>query len=213
MYYAKNPNVIDNSAKIAQVQKEIAELRAKKNDCYKCRGTQTADGGLCGFCKGTGIIKMGYYTPQYYPCSYCGQTGRKKVRCDLCMQTDNLISYYEIKLNTLNDTQGLTRYAADLYYDHQATVNRINNECQMTINNIADSHLEGTYKSSSASAGGCSICRGTGMEPTAWDSESASRSPNAGGYTNPSGTKCPYCGLYKWHQHKYCPGCNADKCR
>lgn len=206
-------NVIDNSAKIAEVKRKIAKLKSKKKECYKCKGTQLADAGPCIFCKGTGTVKVGYYTPQFYPCSRCNQSGRSKVSCDLCIQTDRSISLSQTYLQTLKDTHGLTKEDAEFYYQHKAALSRIENEYQRNINNMVNSRLQQTYSSGSSSSIICGICRGTGIDPAVWDSESASRASVAGGFTNSLGTKCPHCGLYTWHQHKYCAKCNANKYR
>ena len=71
-------------------------------------------------------------------------------------------------------------------------------------------------RSSKTSSSSCSICHGTGMDPYANESAGAGSFVGSGltvGYTNHSGNRCPYCTKTSWHQHVYCPKCNANKHR
>lgn len=208
-----DPNLVDNSEKIANAQKLINDLESQKQNCYTCHGTG-AISQLCTWCNGTGTTKVGYYTPQYFTCSWCRGTGRKKQQCVTCAQTDMKISLTQSLLKTLQETHGMTKEVLNTYTEIKAWEHNQNMEYQKAIDEIAEPYLNSTRKSNSShsstsSSSKCSMCNGTGIDPHVY--HSGDPKPAVGGYTHSSGGKCIYCGKYEWHQHVYCPKCNANK--
>ncbi len=213
-YAALNdPNLVDNSEKIAGAHQLINDLESQKRNCSSCHGTGSVP-TICTMCRGTGTIKMGYYTPQYFTCTWCQGTGKQKTQCMACYQTNMQISLAQSLLKTLQETHGMTKETLNTYIEIKAMEHKQNMEFQRAINEIAEPYLNSTRKSNSSnsstsSSSKCSICNGTGIDPHAY--YSGDPKPYVGGYTHSSGGKCIYCGKYEWHQHVYCPKCNANK--
>lgn len=215
-YKALNdPNLVDNSEKIANAHQLINDLESQKQNCSSCHGTGSIP-TICTMCRGTGTIKMGYYTPQFFKCNYCGGTGKQKKQCMACYQTNMQISFAQSLLKTLQETHGMTKETLNTYIEIKGMEHKQDMEFQRAINEIAEPYLNGTRKSnlnssnsSTSSSSKCSICNGTGIDPHAY--YSGDPKPAVGGYTHSSGGKCIYCGKYEWHQHVYCPQCNANK--
>lgn len=206
-----DPNLLDNSKKIKQQEEIIRELEHKKKNCYYCHGTRTVSGGNCNVCRGTGVIKAGYYTPQFFTCNYCKGTGRKEVACMECQRTDLAISFANKLLEGYQKTHGMTKEAAKLYYEHEAWKAQSDRDYQNAINEIVESYLDdsGTSQGSTTSDSPCSMCHGTGIDPFPWKDAASNAGNGPFGYTNQSGHKCPYCDERVWHQHKRCPKCNV----
>ena len=204
-------SILDNSKKIRDQEEVIKELEYKKKNCYRCHGKGTVSGGNCNVCKGTGIIKAGYYTPQFFTCNYCGGTGSKKVACIECQRTDLSISFARKLLKDYQKTHGMTKEAAKLYFEHEAWKAQSDLNYQNAVNEIVDSYLDdsGTSQSSTTSDSPCSMCHGTGIDPFPWKDAASNAGNGPFGYTNQSGHKCPYCDERVWHQHKRCPKCNV----
>ena len=213
-YKALNdPNLVDNSEEISRCEKVIAELENQKLHCSYCNGTHKIP-TICTMCRGTGTIKMGYYTPQFFKCNYCGGTGRTSKPCIECQQTDVSISISRSMLKTYKETHGMTKETAAFYHEHNSKMAQMDRDHQNAINAIAEPYLNSTRKSNSShssasSSSKCSLCNGTGIDPHVY--HSGDPKPAVGGYTHSSGGKCVYCGKYEWHQHVYCPKCNANK--
>ncbi len=213
-YEALNdPNLVDNSEKIANAHQLIDDLESQKRNCSSCHGTGSIP-TICTMCRGTGTIKMGYYTPQFFKCNYCGGTGKQKKQCITCAQTDMKISLTQSLLKTLQETHGMTKEVLNTYTEIKAWEHNQNMEHQRAIDAIAEPYLNSTRKSNSShsstsSSSKCSMCNGTGIDPHVY--HSGDPKPAVGGYTHSSGGKCIYCGKYEWHQHVYCPKCNANK--
>lgn len=213
-YAALNdPNLVDNSEKIANAHQLIDDLESQKRNCSSCHGTGSIP-TICTMCRGTGTIKMGYYTPQFFKCNYCGGTGKQKKQCMACYQTNMQISLTQSLLKTLQETHGMTKETLNTYIEIKGMEQKQNMEFQRAINEIAEPYLNSTRKSNSSqsstsSSSKCSLCNGTGIDPHVY--HSGDQKPAVGGYTHSSGGKCIYCGKYEWHQHVYCPKCNANK--
>lgn len=213
-YAALNdPNLVDNSEKIAGAHQLINDLESQKRNCSSCHGTGSIP-TICTMCRGTGTIKMGYYTPQFFKCNYCGGTGKQKTQCMACYQTNMQISLTQSLLKTLQETHGMTKETLNTYIEIKGMEHKQNMEFQRAINEIAEPYLNSTRKSNSSqsstsSSSKCSLCNGTGIDPHVY--HSGDPKPAVGGYTHSSGGKCIYCGKYEWHQHVYCPKCNANK--
>ena len=213
-YAALNdPNLVDNSEKIANAHQLIDDLESQKRNCSSCHGTGAIP-TICTMCRGTGTIKMGYYTPQFFKCNYCGGTGRTSKPCIECQKTDVSISISRSMLKTYKETHGMTKETAAFYHEHNSKMAQMDRDYQNAINAIAEPYLNSTRKSNSShsstsSSSKCSLCNGTGIDPHVY--HSGDPKPAVGGYTHSSGEKCIYCGKYKWHQHVYCPKCNANK--
>ena len=108
----------------------------------------------------------------------------------------------------------MTKETAAFYHEHNSKMGQMDRDYQNSINAIAEPYLNSTRKSNSShsstsSSPKCSMCNGTGIDPHAY--HSGDPKPAVGGYTHSSGGKCIYCGKYEWHQHVYCPKCNANK--
>ena len=208
-----DPNLVDNSEEISRCEKVIEELENQKLHCSYCNGTHKIPTN-CNRCSGTGTIKMGYYTPQFFKCNYCGGTGRTYKPCIECQKTDVSISISRNMLKTYKETHGMTKETAAFYHEHNSKMGQMDRDYQNSINAIAEPYLNSTRKSNSShsstsSSPKCSMCNGTGIDPHAY--HSGDPKPAVGGYTHSSGGKCIYCGKYEWHQHVYCPKCNANK--
>lgn len=208
-------NIIDNSEEILRCEKAIEALENQKQHCSYCNGTQSIPRN-CYTCSGRGTIKMGYYNPQFYVCNNCGGTGRKHQSCTACQKTDVSISLSRNMLKYYKDTHGMTKEEAALYSKHNSRIAQMERDYQNATNALVEPYLNssgnGYYShSSSSSRSKCSICNGTGIDPHAY--YSGDPKPSVGGYTHSYNEKCIYCGKYKWHQHVYCPICNANKYR
>lgn len=208
-----DPNLVDNSEEISRCEKVIEELENQKLHCSYCNGTHKIPTN-CNRCRGTGTIKMGYYTPQFFKCNYCGGTGRTYKPCIECQKTDVSISISRNMLKTYKETHGMTKETAAFYHEHNSKMAQMDRDYQNSINAIAEPYLNSTRKSNSShsstsSSPKCSMCNGTGIDSHVY--HSGDPKPAVGGYTHSSGGKCIYCGKYEWHQHVYCPKCNANK--
>lgn len=212
-----DPDLVDNSEKIKESEKAIKRLEAKKKDCYLCHGSGKVPGNYCTMCKGTGTIKLGYYTPQFYSCTWCGGKGRTETFCSECKQTDISISVLKQLMTTLKETHGMTKEVLKTYTEVKAREHNQNMEHQRAIDAIAEPYLNSTRKRISSHgmpSSSCSICNGTGVDPFPWDENSSfSKFALPLCYINQSGKKCPYCKKIIWHQHAYCSKCKADKYR
>lgn len=204
-----NSDVLDNRKKIKQQEEIIRELEHKKKNCYYCHGTRTVSGGNCNVCRGTGVIKAGYYTPQFFTCNYCGGTGRKEVACIECPRTDLAISFANKLLEGYQKTHGMTKEAAKLYYEHEAWKAQSDRDYQNAINGIVESYLDDSHNSSNGSGTSsssdskiCPYCGGTGVSKIGI---LGSGGVNVA-YTNASGEECPYCDDYdyEFHHHDRC---------
>lgn len=152
--------------------------------CYSCKGY-----GKCSICNGMGGLVVGVYTKQWRGCTLCGGSGK----CKYCNGTgENVMvqTYYP----STKTAVGLDIYTGKTY--------------QSTYGERHDRNGSSSHSSTSTSSK-CSICNGTGIDPHAY--YSGDPKPAVGGYTHSSGGKCIYCGKYEWHQHVYCPKCNANK--
>lgn len=199
-------NLVDNSEKISKCEEGIRQLENKKRYCTHCNGTQQIP-QMCTACRGRGTFS----TPPYVRCGFCGGTGRTYNYCIVCRETDRSIGFLNSLMKTYKETHGMTKEVAEFYHKHKNWEAQMDRDFQNAINAIAEPYLNGTDSShsSASSSSKCSICNGTGIDPHAW--HSGDHTPSAGGYTHSSGDKCVYCGKYEWHQHKYCPKCNAGK--
>lgn len=152
--------------------------------CYSCKGS-----GQCSVCNGMGGLIVGVYTKQWRGCTLCGGSGK----CKYCNGTGE-----SIMVQTYNPSTK-TAVGQDLYTGktYRSTYGEKHDR------NGASSH------SSTSSSSKCSMCNGTGIDSHAY--YSGDLKPAVGGYTHSSGGKCIYCGKYEWHQHVYCPKCNANK--
>lgn len=152
--------------------------------CYSCKGS-----GQCSVCNGMGGLIVGVYTKQWRGCTLCGGSGK----CKYCNGTGE-----SIMVQTYNPSTK-TAVGQDLYTGktYRSTYGEKHDR------NGASSH------SSTSSSSKCSMCNGTGIDSHAY--YSGDPKPAVGGYTHSSGGKCIYCGKYEWHQHVYCPKCNANK--
>lgn len=206
-------NLVDNGEKIRKAEKHIKELEYKKQHCSYCHGTGSVP-KLCMVCYGTGTYKIGYYPPQYFTCRWCQGTGKDKTQCMTCFQTNMAIRVAKQHLENLKETHGMTKETERFYYEHKSKMAQMDRDYQNSINAIAEPYLNSTRKSKSSnsytsSSSKCSICNGTGIDPHTY--YSGDPKPWVGGYTHSSGGKCIYCEKYQWHQHVYCPKCNANK--
>lgn len=202
-----DPNLVDNSEEISRCEKVIAELENQKLHCSYCNGTHKIP-TICTMCRGTGTIKMGYYTPQFFKCNYCGGTGRTSKPCIECQQTDVSISISRSMLKTYKETHGMTKENAALYHEHNSKMVQMDRDHQNAINAIAEPYLNSIRKSNSShsststSSKTCSYCGGTGVSKIGI--------LGSGGtgvaYTNATGEDCPYCDEYdyKFHHHERC---------
>lgn len=202
-----DPNLVDNSEEISRCEKVIEELENQKLHCSYCNGTHKIPTN-CNRCRGTGTIKMGYYTPQFFKCNYCGGTGRTYKPCIECQKTDVSISISRNMLKTYKETHGMTKETAAFYHEHNSKMAQMDRDYQNTINAIAEPYLNGTRKSNSSnsstssSSKTCTYCGGTGVSKIGI--------LGSGGtgvaYTNAAGEDCPYCDEYdyKFHHHDRC---------
>lgn len=151
------------------------------NPCNICHGNKT-----CTLCNGAGGIWGGYGNYRRYGiCASC-QGGRLCKYCKGTGATFFITTYNPASQSTIGkDLWSGNRYFSD---GHNSNDN--------------SSH------SSSSSRSSCSICNGTGIDPFPWKDGLVGRGLPSG-YTNASGTKCPYCKEYVWHQHAKCPKCNV----
>lgn len=205
-YAALNdPNLVDNSEKIAGAHQLINDLESQKRNCSSCHGTGSIP-TICTMCRGTGTIKMGYYTPQFFKCNYCGGTGKQKKQCMACYQTNMQISFAQSLLKTLQETHGMTKETLNTYIEIKAMEHKQNMEFQRAINEIAEPYLNSTRKSNSSnsstssSSKTCTYCGGTGVSKIGI---LGSGGANVA-YTNATGEKCPYCNSYEFHHHDRC---------
>lgn len=151
--------------------------------CNVCHGNI-----VCNYCNGNGyIITAGY--GNYLFCAGCGGTGK----CGVCHGTGKCVCN-NFKYPGYMPGSTITIGAnGQVIYD-------------------SGSYSSGTSSSSSpslpssSSKGTCSVCHGTGVNP----------SPASGGdlsswkaHTNTEGIQCIYCGRYSWHQHLRCYNCNV----
>lgn len=152
--------------------------------CYSCKGS-----GQCSVCNGMGGLTVGVYTKQWRGCTLCGGSGK----CKYCNGTGEsvMVQTYDPSTKT---AVGQDMYTGKTYRS-----------------TYGEKHSENktSSRSSTTSSSSCSICRGTGIDPHVY--HSGDPKPAVGGYTHSSGGKCVYCGKYEWHQHVYCPKCNANK--
>ncbi len=202
-------NLVDNSEEIKEQENHIKELEYKKQHCYLCHGTGKTQKN-CTMC----FLGWSGYGKYKHPCTFCGGTGKVDDYCSECRYTNMAISFAEQQIKTLKETHGMAKETADFYYSHQNKMAEMDRDYQNTINAIAEPYLNSTRKSNSShsstsSSPKCSMCNGTGIDPHAY--HSGDPKPAVGGYTHSSGGKCIYCGKYEWHQHVYCPKCNANK--
>lgn len=212
-----NPNLVDNSEKIANAHQLISELELQKQNCSFCHGIGSIP-QVCTMCHGTGTRKIGYMTPQYFVCTWCQGTGKQSKQCLSCAQTDVKISITRNLLKTLQETHGMTKEVLKTYTDIKAWEHNQNMEHQRAIDAIAEPYLNSTRKSNSShsstsSSSKCSLCNGTGIDPSAYELTYVIGRGLVVGYTNQSGTECPYCKKISGHKHVYCPKCKADKHR
>lgn len=205
-YAALNdPNLVDNSEKIANAHQLIDDLESQKRNCSSCHGTGSIP-TICTMCRGTGTIKMGYYTPQFFKCNYCRGTGKQKTQCMACYQTNMQISFARNLLKTLQETHGMTKETLNTYIEIKAIEHKQNMEYQRAINEIAEPYLNSTRKSNSSnsstssSSKTCTYCGGTGVSKIGI---LGSGGANVA-YTNATGEKCPYCNSYEFHHHDRC---------
>lgn len=151
------------------------------------RNTCTICGGSgrCNLCGGQGGLWGGYGRYRtYHICNSCGGGARCKY-CGGTGETVMVHTYYP----ATNESFGVDFYTGNV------------------VSSERGGYGSGSGKSNKK--GSCTYCNGTGMDSFAWTS--GSPKPNVGGYTHSSGGKCQYCGKYEWHQHVYCPHCQADK--
>lgn len=202
-----NPDLVDNTEKILKQEARIRSLQEEKKTCFECHGSGKVRRDLCIGCYGTGSMKIGY-PPQYFPCSWCGRTGRRETQCSSCFQTNIAINIAEDILTSLKETHGLTKEAEKNYYYIKNRETQMTLDWQREVNAMIDSYIDDSKSASfsSASSSGCSYCNGTGYDSFAYDTPGFG--PTTGGYTNPEGSKCPYCSKYIWHQHGFCPHCH-----
>lgn len=203
------PNLVDNSEKIKKHENIIKELEYKKQHCYLCHGTGKTQKN-CTMC----FLGWSGYGKYKHPCTFCSGTGKVDDYCFECRNTNITISATEHYLKSLKETHGMTKETAAFYYEHNSNMAQMDRDYQNTINAIAEPYLNSTRKSNSShsstsSSSKCSICNGTGIDPHVY--HRGDPKPAVGGYTHSSGGKCVYCGKYEWHQHVYCPKCNANK--
>jgi|GEM_PF-1605635 hypothetical protein len=152
--------------------------------CFSCKGS-----GYCSICDGQGGKVVGVYTKQWRGCTLCGGNGK----CKYCNGTGEsiMVQTYDPSTKT---AVGQDMYTGKTY--------------RSTYGEKHDRNGSSSHSSTSSSSK-CSICNGTGIDPHAY--YSGDPKPAVGGYTHSSGGKCIYCGKYEWHQHVYCPKCNANK--
>ena len=210
-----NSSIIDNSEEIRRCEMAIEELQNRKSHCPYCNGTQKIPVN-CNTCNGSGIVQMGYYTPQFFRCNYCNGTGRRYNSCVECQKTDVSISMSRSMLKSFKETHGMKKEAAKVYHEQNRRMAEMDLEYQRATDAIAEPYLKSTRKSNSShsstsSPQKCSICNGTGVDPHPWEDAASNVGRNLPWcYTNSSGKKCPYCKKYTWHQHHKCPKCNSS---
>ncbi len=210
-YAALNdPNLVDNSKKIIEQEEYIKELEYKQQHCYLCHGIGKTQKN-CTMC----ILGWSGYGRYKHPCTFCGGTGKVDDYCYECRYTNYAIMSAKQNLKTLQETHGMTKETADFYYRHQNKMAEMDRDFQNAINAIAEPYLNSTRKSNSShsstsSSSKCSICNGTGVDPLPWGEYHAGHGSGLPWcYTNQSGTECPYCKEYTWHQHHKCLKCNV----
>lgn len=136
----------------------------------------------CQLCYGQGgIITAGY--GNYIACVHCGQTGK----CPQC----RALGGYTLHGSHLYGPDGREIYVGSV-----------------GVSSSSSSSPSSSSSRGTSSAGVCSRCHGTGVNP----------SRNSGGslqswvaYYNPSGTQCRYCGGYSEHYHDKCSSCNVPR--
>lgn len=152
--------------------------------CTSCYGSK-----YCSICGGVGGKYVGFGSYQnYYICSGCGGGGA----CKYCGGTGT-----KVLISNYNPVSGLMT-SQDPYTGKTYT----------SVAGYSDSNNKSSSSSANKSSY-CSSCKGTGMDLVAYDIGFAPS--GVGGYTNSSGSQCPYCNQYNAHQHVYCPVCNTDK--
>lgn len=195
---------IDNSEKIEITKSAISRLESEKSNCYVCHGSGYTKGTPCIACSGQGIVRTGYNPPLYVNCSFCHGLGRNPQKCTSCMQKDITIGGMKAVLHFLEKSNGMSQEQYEKYClseNYRTDINKADRDFMRSLNSMSSSSTASTSSTSS-----CNICHGTGMDPFAWETGNI---PSGGGYTNSKGSDCPYCHRYTWHQHKYCPKCNA----
>ncbi len=153
--------------------------------CTICHGSK-----ICKLCGGAGGNWGGYGNyRRYVICNSCGGSGQ----CKYCMGS------------------GTTVFTSTYYPNTGTTVGQDLWSGRTYVSGGGSDDDDDT-RSSRSSNSSCSICNGTGVDSFAYEGTGgAVGSGLAVAYTNSSGSKCPYCGQYTWHQHVYCPKCRADK--
>lgn len=208
----KSPSdMIDNTNVISRLETEISNLVNEKENCYQCHGSGYIRSGYCIACSGKGYTQVGYSSPQFLTCSFCQGTGKNKNSCYVCSQRQISLNIKRSALETAKETNGMSQESYQSYLNIKGEMMRQQREWQQTVNDMCDPYLNSTHSSSSSSStkSNCNICNGTGFDPFPWGR--GSNKPHVGGYTHPGGSKCRYCTTYEWHQHVYCPKCQANK--
>lgn len=154
------------------------------NLCNICHGRK-----VCNLCQGAGGMWGGYGNYRRYAiCTSCSGGGQ----CKYCQGT------------------GVKIFTSTYYPETKSAVGQDFWSGQHYSSGGHSSGSGSSSRSSTTSRSSCSICHGTGVDPFPWKdptSNAGQRLPWC--YTNQSGTKCPYCNEYVWHQHAKCPKCNA----
>lgn len=178
-----NPDFVDNSEDIRKLEELIQELENQKRNCSYCHGTGKVPGLLCIPCSGTGTVKVGYRTPQFFTCSMCGGKGRSETFCTECKMKSIAISGYESCIKSLKETHGMTKESKQLYYNQKNKMAQTNSEFQENVNTMVDSYLDNpSYKSSvqrhsngeplcpdCKGSGKCHICKGDKVYENSYD--------------------------------------------
>lgn len=178
-----NPNLVDNSEDIRKLEELIQELEAKKRNCRFCHGKGMVPGNLCIACSGTGTVKIGYRTPQFFTCNMCGGKGRSETFCKECKMKSIAISGYESCIKALKETHGMAKESKQLYYEQKNKMAQTNREFQENVNTMVDSYLNNpSYKSSvqrhsngeplcpdCKGSGKCHICKGDKVYENSYD--------------------------------------------
>lgn len=189
---SKTPNNVLHPALDFTVKDRVENADGSITSTLISKCTICHASGICNLCAGQGGKWGGYGAyARYVICGSCGGGGR----CKYCGGTGNsqLVSTY---YPATNESFG--------YNVHTGTPVSSNNYYNFDF--LDSGTNNGGSHSKKAT---CSNCNGTGYDRLAY--KAGDIRPYVGGYTHSSGGKCQYCGLYEWHQHVYCPFCQANK--
>lgn len=157
--------------------------------CFICHGT-----GVCGICSGNGFTYNRALNTSF-ACASCLQSGR----CKSCKGTGQYVT------TTVSDGAG----------GHWTSGSDGNVVHSSQVGNRSSSSSSSSSSSRSSTSSGrssvCDRCNGLGLDKSAIyvDDPGGAVSHTYGhvAYTHTDGSKCVYCGLYKYHVHLKCTKC------